>query len=57
MNIIRFLCAFDYICQSVDFSLLLQAAEEIEVEVTLTRASGGSLGFNIMGGSEVRGTF
>ena len=57
MNIIRFLYAFDYICQSVDFSLLLQAAEEIEVEVTLTRTDGGSLGFNIMGGSEVRETF
>lgn len=57
MNIIRFLCAFDYICQSVDFSLLLQAAEEIEVEVTLTRVNGGSLGFNIMGGTEVRRTF
>ena len=57
MNIIRFLCAFDYICQSVDFSLLLQTAEEIEVEVTLTRTDGGSLGFNSMGGSEVRETF
>ena len=56
MNIIRFLCAFDYKCQSVDFSLLLQAAEEIEVEVTLSRADGGSLGFNIMGGTEVRRT-
>ena len=37
--------------------MLLQAAEEIEVEVTLTRTDGGSLGFNIMGGSEVRETF
>lgn len=53
----RFLCAFDYKCQSVDFTLLLQAAEEIEVEVTLTRVDGGSLGFNIMGGTEVKRTF
>lgn len=50
----RFLCALDYKCQSVDFALLLQAAEEIEVEVTLTRVDGGSLGFNIMGGTEVK---
>lgn len=54
MNIIRFLCAFDYKCQSVDFLLSsLQAAEEIEVEVSLVRVDGGSLGFNIMGGTEV----
>ena len=45
---------FDYRCQSVDFhiSFDLQAAEEIEVEVSLSRVD-GSLGFNIMGGAEV----
>ena len=48
-----FLYAFDYKYQSFEFSLLLQAAEEIEVEVSLVRRDGGSLGFNIMGGTEV----
>ena len=52
----RVLYALDYKCQSVDFALLLQAAEDIEVEVTLARVDGGSLGFNIMGGAEVNGT-
>ena len=46
----RFLCALDYRCHTVDF--LLQVAEEIESEVVLSRSE-GSLGFNIMGGSEV----
>lgn len=35
------------------FALLLQTAEEIEVEVLLARVD-GSLGFNIMGGTEVK---
>ena len=34
------------------FALLLQTAEETEVEVLLARVD-GSLGFNIMGGTEV----
>ena len=35
------------------FAFLLQTAEYIEVEVSLSRVD-GSLGFNIMGGSEVK---
>ena len=37
---------------TVGFAFLLQTGEDIEVEVSLSRID-GSLGFNIMGGSEV----
>lgn len=49
----RFLYAFDYKYQLAEFSLLLQTADENEVEISLVRGDGGSLGFNIMGGTEV----